>query len=228
MHGNHNCLKHVAYKELDSKFAEGLRSPESAQKLAKPLPYCKHVLMKCGFICTDCRASSRSEQAFASFRCRRNAVHRKVVAMAYMCANCDALSNDIESFKKERCTQRTMRFPDQGPPPYVPPEPEPRAANDLKPSSTAASTELETKATPSNEVPKPTPSNEVPKHTPSNEAPKLKLSPRRQLELQLIEAQAHLDQLVIWQSLETEREHLQQLLLQKQKQEQAPTSTPSI
>ena len=115
-----------------------------------------------------------------------------------MCANCDELSDDINSFKVQCCTER-KRFPDEGLPLEVPPEP-PMPENPKPPSSSDPTTfGAEADA-------------------PANGPIKSKLH------YELIQAQAHLEQLMLWQSLETERQHLQVLLLQKQQQEQGIAS----
>ena len=202
------CIHSLQSPLLDFTISrEGLRSPESTTKTAKPLPGQRHVIMKCGFICLGCRVSSRAREAFGSFRCKSSETHSKVVCKDFMCANCDELSDDIESFKAQVCTGK-KKIPDSGLPPYVPPE---EPAKPLKkPPSFDDCTGPRAEAAPS---PKPEP---------------LPADYRVKLLAELRQAEAQLEQLVLLQSLESERKRLQQLMLRKEQQQQGPTSVACV
>ena len=85
------------------------------------------MLMKGGFICTYCRVTHRSKEAFATSDCIDGRCHR-VTEAHFQCCNCYQLSNDIEAFKNSVCPKTRVQDPPalpreahpQGPLPSLP------------------------------------------------------------------------------------------------------------
>ena len=81
-------------------------TPDSGEKTAKPssVPTAKHVTMKCGWICVECRAVAFKLRGLQTTPCCRGGLlHKKVLCAAYMCQNCSRLANDLSSIKDEAC-----------------------------------------------------------------------------------------------------------------------------
>ena len=83
---------------------QGLFSDGSAEKTAPPTrKKPKHVTMKCGWICLDCRQVEFKRNDLGSHLCKGLKVHKRVLCAGYMCQNCPAISDDITAFIREDC-----------------------------------------------------------------------------------------------------------------------------
>ena len=105
----------------DSRCMLGLFSPESGAKPEKPATTKpRHVTMKCGWICLDCRTTEFKFPNLMEKTCRGKFKHRKVLNAAYMCQNCPAICDDLAMFKTEVCA---CRLDVEGPPVAASPSP---------------------------------------------------------------------------------------------------------
>ena len=66
-------------------------------------PKPKHVTMKCGWICLDCRAVEFGFDRLGYHLCNGRSVHKKVLSAAYMCQNCPQISDDLAQFNESGC-----------------------------------------------------------------------------------------------------------------------------
>ena len=80
-------------------------SPDSAAKTCAPEPAkrIKHVTMKCGWICLDCKKVGCRLKELQSQLCKGFRLHRRVLQAGYMCQACPAISDDISTFIHEEC-----------------------------------------------------------------------------------------------------------------------------
>ena len=83
---------------------QGFYSDESSsEKISPPAAAKKHVTMKCGWICLDCRQVEFKQESLQQHLCKGKEVHKRVLCAGYMCQNCPAISDDIAAFIREDC-----------------------------------------------------------------------------------------------------------------------------
>ena len=201
----------------------GLSSPLSGVKSPKPRRVYRHVLMKGGFICLQCRMTCKTKEDFTRSECLEGRCHR-VTQADYQCSHCYQVSNDIENFKLAACP-RTRR-PEPEPLPAeapvrtaLPPQPHKSEGHSQPVNRLQKRTlNLETPTNPKTLVPNSNESAVAPAQAEAIPADKV-LSPTHAdnlaLQLALEEAKAELEKLVILRSLESERDRLRQLMLKK-------------
>ena len=98
--------------------SQGDLSQSSGEKTAPPMgaPKLKHVTMKCGWICLECRAVEFGFDRLGYHLCKGRSVHKKVLCAAYMCQNCPQISDDLAQFNQSGCP---CSFDSKGPEPAV-------------------------------------------------------------------------------------------------------------
>ena len=85
-------------------FSDADSSEKTCAPLAAAKKKIKHVTMKCGWICLDCRRVEFKQHDLKLHLCSNGAtVHKKVLCAGYMCQNCPAISDDIGAFLREEC-----------------------------------------------------------------------------------------------------------------------------
>lgn len=69
-------------------------------------------MVKCGFMCVDCKATHIMEDKLLSSRCAVNHGTHRVLKKAVMCQKCDALGDCPTAFLKEVCpeTRKKLEF----------------------------------------------------------------------------------------------------------------------
>ena len=194
-------------------------------------------------MCIECRATQANPHTFLKFRCKHNHEgHGRLICAAYMCKRCPLIGNNYDFFKTEVC-------PRTGPWAKLHPEklpakayllPQPKC---LQPDFEAAEKltlpvpKRGSEASNPPEVEKPAPEplqDEIPKKVchglslihPLSRTPPRKESPdedlaRALLLSQLEAAQKELEDLVLLQSLQEERDRLAKLLQKQQKRKHA-------
>ena len=89
-------------------FNKGLFSPDSAGKTSDPKKAkLKHITMKCGWICLDCRKVERHRSDLQEHECNGSMVHKRVLNAGFMCQRCPCISDNHAVFREEECLGST-------------------------------------------------------------------------------------------------------------------------